>query len=1214
MRPADSHLTPHELDLVLFSGAGSNLTTADRAQAQEAQLHLERCEYCRSVAKQYSRIELTLGRLRSGPTSVRTKDCPDEALWVELAAGLVDESRSSKLTEHAAHCDYCGNRLREVAEDLTAQPSEEVEAAVAALATVQPDRQRALAARLAKTPASIEEKGRSQVRQWKPEQEKHRFRWWPRLVWAAAGVAVLVVAVLLGMRMFRQPDPNELLAKAYTQKRTIELRFPRAEYGPIRVERGAGNKDQPTEFYEAEVIIKRESAKHAEDPNWLQARAQAELLQWDYESAIRNIEDALMLKPDDPALLQTKAMAYFERAEKLGLEGAIDYGEAAEDLSKALKKSPDDAVALFNRAIIYDKIHLPNEAIQDLEHYLKLDPSGQWSAEAKERLDRLKKMVKAHDDALAEPLADPASFLRLMGDPTAVAHVDERIEDYQDLAIRGWLPAAFPLSGRNSKSAEAFSALRALAEVLHERHKDKWLNDLLDESSNSPEFAKAVNELSEAEKRSSAGEPSGALRAALHAAELFGKAGDQSGVLRAEVERVHALQRSQLGDRCLRAAAQIAASLGEYHWLRSQLLIDECACSIMIGSFPRARSYISDSLGEAASTRYRALHLRALGIAAAVETDEGNLNGAAEKDVEGLSAYWTWLSAPPMRAHQFYDDLDYVIEDLKLWNLATSIGKESIATILQTDDRSAEALNRAHVARLELAAGNIGSAELQLNHALHLFEILPQTEAIRAYRLYAEIDVARMDISKGDVAAAEAKLNAVGETLQATKSFEIPLFFYSTEGMLYLSKSDNSRAEIALRQAEKIAESNVQGLDTDSAHYWADETSSVFRDLVFAQIRLQDAESALKTWEIYRFFALGGGAAAQRALRVNSFEQTLQSVTKSLGGNTFLSYSLLRNGIGVFLVDDEGVHSSFVDADPQQVAALVAHFAKMCSDPDSNRALLQRIGRQLFDLLIGRLNRKLKGSELFVELDDALGDFPFQALVAPDGKFLVQHYRVMFSPGLLYRTASRPVATISDASYLVALGSAAIGDGQADIPLPDTGREAKEVAARFRNGKLLLGREASVASLEQFLPKAEVVHIAAHSASTSNHEGLLLLSGSAQGDTTIWDSQRIKPSLLRHAQLVVLSACATGRSAALRNETRGTLVRAILAAGVPQLVVTRWDIDSAATRRFMGRFYSELLSGEPVLEAFQRAQVALLNERSMNHPYSWAGIALFGND
>src|SRR5258708_37565461 len=117
------------------------------------------------------------------------------------------------------------------------------------------------------------------------------------------------------------------------------------------------------------MIRQDEASKHVEDPKWLQAQAHADLLQWNYDGAIKEIDDALMLNPNDPDLLVDKATALYERAKKLGISASIDYGEAAENLAQALKKNRDDPIALFNRAIVYEEMSLPHDAIADCEHY-----------------------------------------------------------------------------------------------------------------------------------------------------------------------------------------------------------------------------------------------------------------------------------------------------------------------------------------------------------------------------------------------------------------------------------------------------------------------------------------------------------------------------------------------------------------------------------------------------------------------------------------------------------------------------------------------------------------------------------------------------------------------------------------------------------------------------------------------------------------------------
>jgi CHAT domain-containing protein len=1218
VRTADAHLTPQEFELVLFTAAVSTPTTADRAQVREAQQHLDGCEHCQSVARHYANVDSALARLRAGQGSVRKPDCPEETVWMELAAGLTEERAASGLLEHAAQCDYCGKLLREAAEDLAMEPSPEVERAVAALRTAQPDAQQALAAKLAKTGTGRDEPVSDRRRESAVRPEgRAGFTWWPRLAWAAAGIAVVVVAVLAGMRMFRQPDPNQLLAKAYTQKRTIELRFPGAEYGPIRVERGAGNKDQPTEFYEAEVIIKRESGKHAEDPNWLQAQARAALLQWDYESAIRDIEDALMLKPEDPALLQDKAMAYFERAEKLGPQGAIDYGEAAEDLSKALKKTPEDPVALFNRAIIYEKIHLPNEAIADLEHYLRVDPSGPWSAEAKERLDRLKKMVKAHDDALAEPLDDPATFLRHMGDPAAVAHIDERIEDYQDLAIKEWLPAAFPVTGRTSKSGEAFSALRALADILQERHKDKWLNDLLDESSNAPAFALAIAQLRDAFVASTVGDPSLATTSSREAENFFEQAGSGPGVLRAEIEEVRALQRAQSGDRCTDTGRRFEEKVLQsgYRWVKAQFAIDQSSCSMMLTRFNRAHSFIEKARSALHAGKYSSLALRATGISAAIATDSGDLVEAWRQDQDGLAEYWEIPPARALRGQQFYDDLTYSAENLGNSELALAYAEESARLISIVGDLKTEALARQHLAQIAMHDGYLSIAAAEMHHSLDLLSRLSSSEALENYKAYGEIGLAEAETRSGKLADAENRLERVAQ--RHFESFTIPRNLYRAHAMLMEKEGRADLAETELLNGVRIADASLNGMNATAGYLWIQENSSLYRSLIELQLARGQTDEAFLTWEWYKSAGYGSSALPVNSLQTLLSRHLIPELIQAQKNDTVLSYSLLPHGLAIWILDDNSLEAKIVPLDPEYLVSLSRYFVTLCADPDSDMGRLKARGRKLFDLLISPVQAKLAPDKtLVIESDEGLGDLPFEALFMNDGRYLGDAFRIVESPGLFNKAHLRPVSPISASTRSVFVSSMAtvtLADGTTLTPASDADQEIDAIASRFRDPEVLKYDAATVSRVAHVIERAQLVHFAAHAVSDGKREGIVLWSSDGNGRRAeLWGAKYIKNGLFGHTSLVVLSACATGRAVRGRQGIHDNLVRALSLAGVAQTVASRWDVNSASTTSFMIRFYRELLSGKSVPAALQGVARTLREQPDLGHPYYWAAFGAFG--
>ena len=80
MRPADMHLTPQELQLLLFGATDSETSIADSAAAQEAQQHLSGCAVCQQVAQKYTNADSLLRGLISG-----NKGLPESrSIWEKI--------------------------------------------------------------------------------------------------------------------------------------------------------------------------------------------------------------------------------------------------------------------------------------------------------------------------------------------------------------------------------------------------------------------------------------------------------------------------------------------------------------------------------------------------------------------------------------------------------------------------------------------------------------------------------------------------------------------------------------------------------------------------------------------------------------------------------------------------------------------------------------------------------------------------------------------------------------------------------------------------------------------------------------------------------------------------------------------------------------------------------------------------------------------------
>ena len=173
-------------------------------------------------------------------------------------------------------------------------------------------------------------------------------------------------------------------------------------------------------------------------------------------------------------------------------------------------------------------------------------------------------------------------------------------------------------------------------------------------------------------------------------------------------------------------------------------------------------------------------------------------------------------------------------------------------------------------------------------------------------------------------------------------------------------------------------------------------------------------------------------------------------------------------------------------------------------------------------------------------------------------------------------------------------------------------REARGLAGRFAHPRKLFGDEATAESIQGELAAAEIFYFSGHALSSIAEEGLLVFD-SQRGGTTLWNGHAGNERLFTNLQLAVLSACSTGRAFGNRREAHGTLVRSMLAAGVPNVVASRWDVDSSKTRTFFGFFYDALFAGKSAPRALQYAETQLMGDPETQHPYYWAAFSGFGH-
>ncbi|HZH13098.1 MAG TPA: CHAT domain-containing protein [Archangium sp.] len=95
-------------------------------------------------------------------------------------------------------------------------------------------------------------------------------------------------------------------------------------------------------------------------------------------------------------------------------------------------------------------------------------------------------------------------------------------------------------------------------------------------------------------------------------------------------------------------------------------------------------------------------------------------------------------------------------------------------------------------------------------------------------------------------------------------------------------------------------------------------------------------------------------------------------------------------------------------------------------------------------------------------------------------------------------------------------------------------------------------------------------------------------------------------------QLVVLSACDTGRGDVKLGQGVYGLRRAFLVAGAETVVMSLWKVNDETTSTLMGSYYRHLLAGEGRATALREAMREL--RRTQPHPHYWAPFLAMGKE
>lgn len=360
------------------------------------------------------------------------------------------------------------------------------------------------------------------------------------------------------------------------------------------------------------------------------------------------------------------------------------------------------------------------------------------------------------------------------------------------------------------------------------------------------------------------------------------------------------------------------------------------------------------------------------------------------------------------------------------------------------------------------------------------------------------------------------------------------------------------------------------------------------------------------TKEYEKYFERNFATPLRNAPTIRAF---LGNIARQTGKKSAVIYLVpTPQQLEVLLVtsDAEPIHLSFANAKGEDVKAIAKTFRKEVSNPDSvDSAPRLASAQQLYALFIAPIAEELKRQKidtLMFCVGAGLRSVPFAAL--HNGKqFLIEQYSI----GLI------PAFSLIDLNYesiqkakVLAMGASEFKDLN---PLPAVPQELWAIV-QSRGGNSFLNTQFTVENLQSQRQKTRypIIHLATHAK---------FQPGKVENSYLQFWEQKVSLNQLPTLQLklpivdlLVLSACQTAL-----GDPQAELGFAGLAiqSGVRSVLGSLWNVSDNGTFQLMAQFYKQLKTSPTKAEALRKAQVEILKQKDLSHPYNWSAFTMIGS-
>lgn len=912
------------------------------------------------------------------------------------------------------------------------------------------------------------------------------------------------------------------------------------------------------------------------------------------DRAITKLHGAVAADPTNAEVLTSLTAAYVVRAQSRNRP--TDLFQALDLATEAVSLDPASPPALFNHALVLERLFFNARAIEAWDRYLAVDVSGPWAAEARGARDRL-----------AADASSPESTSLVSEHASPTTAQDAIVEQH----LAAW--AQLVLDGENGPADELLDRIEAAVQAIFKTSGDSLLVE---------ETAFLRNLLGEPDRRETA---------------------------RAYIELATGIDAIK-GLRIQRASEKLAAAERRLSRMDSPL-VAFAEYNLLVGEFQNTRydhvlGRATDWITHLAPDR-SVLSLRLQSLLALV-------HGVTAKHDLAISSY----EIAQAMAERIGDRDTAARIAAELGHLSATMGETATAwnhryRVLALS--SSRAQPRRTVTTRSLVAGVASSHRFDRAAQYLADDVVLASKGLPTMRSFALNNRARGEIAQDNIGAALEDLEVsrrqlvgiqdpgiraiveddinllVGQALtkeqpaRATQILKTVDQHFDARGhalMSALSKSALAKAQCRLGQygaanstlerAVEILEAQASALRNPEQRLgFASQARETFDRLILLRaIQLDDPLGALDVVERNS----GLGTDEDSRLGRNETPKPRVTATSEDRQARVVIYRVLADRILAWVTAPDATELRQLETDGAQLERAVRRLQAAATA--EHAAAMRTELAWLYDALIAPISDLLgNDSNLQVIPDRTLHQVPFSALLeSATGRFLVEDHAVVVAPyGSLSPRASQrnpptSVLVVADPSLPANLASRF---GR----LPNARIEAVRIASLYQRETRLSGSETQIAHVQAELANHDVVHFAVHAVPADHDGGDAYLVLAPHEDTRLSGLTAATISELRIDQhpLVVLASCDTAGGQLGANAGATSLAGSFLQAGASAVVASLWEVDDEATEALMFDFHQRLVAGAIPAEALRLVQLSAMR-RSTNRRATlahWAAFQVF---